>query len=111
MVTRLLPKTQLVEMLKDMNILNPVGNLKHLQAQCKALDLPITGTKEKIWEGWVGKPKGSLQILYKWGWVDPDEWRKYTDKGRLDEMGILMEQTSLNLLMQKYSFTVPRWEP
>jgi hypothetical protein len=103
MVTKLLPKTRLVEMLKDMNILNPVGNLKHLQAQCKALDLPITGTEEKIREGWVGKPKGSLQILYERGWVDPDKWKKYTDKGRLDEMGILMEQTSLNLLMQKQS--------
>jgi hypothetical protein len=88
-------------MLKDTNILNPVGNLKHLQEQCKALNLPITGTKEKIQEGWVGKPKVSLQILYKQGWVDPDQWCKYTDKGQLDEMGILMEQTSLNLLMQK----------
>jgi hypothetical protein len=103
MITKVIPKTRLIQMLKDMNILNPVGNLKHLQAQCSALDLPVTYTEEKILEGWVGKPKGSLQVLYERGWIDPEQWRMYTDKGRMDEMGILMEHTSLNLLMQKQS--------
>jgi hypothetical protein len=54
-------------------------------------------------EGWVGKAKGSLQILYERGWIDPEQWWRYTDKGQLDEMGILMECTSLHLLMQKQS--------
>jgi hypothetical protein len=54
-------------------------------------------------EGWVGKPKGSLHILYKRGWIDPEQWQRYTDRGQIDEMGILMECTSLNLLMQKQS--------
>jgi hypothetical protein len=99
--TKVHTRSTLIKMLKDAKILNPTGSLKHLQAQCMSLDLPTTYTQEKIQEGWVGKPKGALQILYEQGWVDPERWRKYTDKGRINEMGILQENTSLHLLMQK----------
>jgi hypothetical protein len=53
---RYILKDNLVKMLKDMNILNPVGMLKTLQDQCIALNLPITYTEEIIEEGWIGKP-------------------------------------------------------
>jgi hypothetical protein len=58
--------------------------------------------KEKN-EGWVGKPKGSLQILDERGWINNEKWQMYMDKQQIDEMGILMEYTSLNFLMQKQS--------
>ena len=51
--------------LKESGIADPKGNLKQLQTQAIALHLPIKYTYEKMITGWVGKPKGSLQILYK----------------------------------------------
>jgi hypothetical protein len=100
-LTKTINKVRLVEMLEGANILSPVGNQKHLQSQCEALGLPITHTVEQIQEGWVGKPKGSLQILYERGWINPLSWKQYTEKGRVNEMGILDESTSLSCLMQK----------
>jgi hypothetical protein len=89
-------------MLKDMNILNPVGSLKQLQDQCKAPDLPITFTEEIIQEGWVNKSKGLLQLLFERGWIDTCcNWKGYTENGKMDEMGNLNEATSLKLLLQK----------
>jgi hypothetical protein len=76
-------------MLKDMNILNPVGSLKQLQDQCKPLDLPITFTKEVIQEGWANKSKGTVQLLFERGWIDPGNWKGYTENGRMDEIGNL----------------------
>jgi hypothetical protein len=60
-------KNNLIKMLKDMNILHPIGSANVLRDQCISLDLPITYTQEIIEEGWVGRPKGSLQILYEHG--------------------------------------------
>jgi hypothetical protein len=64
---RCILKENLIKMLKDMNIINPTGMLKPLQDQCTALNLPVTCTEEIIEEGWVGKPKGCLQILDEQG--------------------------------------------
>jgi hypothetical protein len=88
-------------MLKEMGIVNPIRNVKQLQAQCKGLDFLTTSTEDKIVEVWVDKPKGSLQILYKRGWIDPDNWKQYTNKGKVSEMGILMKDTSLHLILQQ----------
>jgi hypothetical protein len=49
--TRTLKREKLVEMLKEMGIVNPFGNVKQLQAQYKGLDLPTTRTEDKIVEG------------------------------------------------------------
>jgi hypothetical protein len=52
-------------MLKQISIVNPTGNTRKLQQQCAALNLPLTCNELVIKEGWVGKPKGAFQILYK----------------------------------------------
>jgi hypothetical protein len=52
-------------MLESENIVNPKGNLKKLQQQCKALNLPIQCNETVLIKGWVGKPKGAFQILYE----------------------------------------------
>jgi hypothetical protein len=57
-------------------ITNPVGNLKALQKQCTSLGLPITQTEQVIGQGWMGHPKGSFQILFERGWMDPSKWKK-----------------------------------
>jgi hypothetical protein len=98
---RYILKENLIKMLKDMDIINPTGMLKPLQDQCTTLNLPITCIEEIIEEGWVGKPKGCLQILYQQGWIDPANWKQYIEKGKVDTMGNLLEDTSLVLLLQK----------
>jgi hypothetical protein len=99
--TKHILKVKLSEMLAEMGVSNPVGSAKQMQEQCRSLNLPVTKREEIVQEGWVNKPKGSLQILYERGWIDPTIVKRYTEKGRLDEMGILIESTSINLLMQK----------
>ncbi len=72
-----------------------------MQQQCVALDLPVECTETIIREGWVGKPKGAFQILYKRGWINTSKPRNYTEEGKMDEMGNVIEKSSINLLMMK----------
>ena len=50
--------------------------------------------------GWVGKPKGALQILFERGWIDPNKIQCYTLKGTGATDG---ETFSIFKLMQKQS--------
>ena len=70
-------KSELRENLKQNNILKPSGSLKLLQEQCKRLHIPITCEVEVVEDGWIGKPKGSFQILYEHGWIDITKIWKY----------------------------------
>lgn len=56
-------------------------------------------TTQKIEEGWQGKPKGLLQILWERGWIDANNLGNYTMGGRQNASGVLMKNTSLKLLM------------
>ena len=98
---RYILKSDLIIHLKAMGIPDPKGNLKQLQQKANELNLPVKKTEEIIEPGWVGKPKGSLQILYERGWIDPTNLSSYTAKGTRDEMGILRNETSINLLMER----------
>ena len=82
MKKRFVTKDELKILLKNSGILNPVGNKKQLQDRCKDLNLPITKEEAKIIEGWVGKPKGALQLLYERGWVNPRCIGQYTAEGK-----------------------------
>ena len=33
-------------------------------------------------EGWVNKPKGTIQILYEWGWINLPNIHLYTKDGK-----------------------------
>jgi hypothetical protein len=81
-------KSELRKNLKENNIVKPSGSLKLLQEQCKQLDIPITCEVEVVEDGWIGKPKGSFQILYEHGWIDVTNMRRYTERGKVNEMGI-----------------------
>ena len=51
-------------------------------------------------EGWVGKPKGILQVLYKRRFLDPSaSIQLYTLDGKKDEYRHVIEGTSLNTMM------------
>jgi hypothetical protein len=41
-----------------------------LVALCGPRNISITMEEQKVKEGWLGKPKGMLQILWKHGWID-----------------------------------------
>jgi hypothetical protein len=57
----------------------------------------------KIIEGWVGKAKGSLQILYEGGWIDASRLGDYTIAGKKDAYGQLRVDTSLKYLLKQQS--------
>ena len=80
---------------------DPKGTKKDLQKLCQQKNLPIKFCTEIVEEGWLGKPKGAFQVLFERGWIDPSNLSKYTEKGRHNEMGVLLEHMSIKLLMQK----------
>jgi hypothetical protein len=41
-----------------------------LLALCGQQNLPTTIKEQGVKEGWLGKPKGMLQILWERGWID-----------------------------------------
>jgi hypothetical protein len=99
--SRPIKKEKLMDMMKEMGVKHPSGNLKQLQEKTKALSLSVTYLKDVIREGWIGKPKGALQILYERGWIDPMNIKKYTNKGSVNKFGILDETTSITLWLAK----------
>jgi hypothetical protein len=66
---------------------------------CRPIETSIQG----IIEGWGGKAKGMLQILFERGKVDPAKMAEYTVHGKNDAFGNLMPETSLRHLMEQLS--------
>ncbi len=50
-------------------------------------------------EGWQGKAKGLLQVLWERGFINATNIEKYTINGRQDASCVLMHDTSLKYLM------------
>ena len=75
-----------------------------LQDYAKQRGISLTYVKKVVVEGYVGKPKGALQILYERGWIDIQKWNQYSVKGRgleIEEALPVTEILSLKILMQK----------
>ena len=109
----------LIIALKQIGVSNPPKNKKKLQEIATLHNLPTKYEQQIIDEGWVGKPKGALQILFKRGWIDLENINKYTWKGRKDgsySLHTLMkrqddfanEKTLLQLHGEKLGVTVDR---
>jgi hypothetical protein len=64
---------------------------------------PVQMTMPEITEGWEGKPKGMLQILFERGFINPERMTEYTVDGRNDVFGNLVADTSLRYLMEQLS--------
>ncbi len=59
----------------------------------------LTKIEEQIIEeGWEGKLKGMLQILWEWGWIDEGRLQDYTVNGQKDALGTTINDTSLRYL-------------
>ena len=79
---------------------------------CTNKNIPIDVEEPVVIEGWVGKAKGSFQVLNERGWVDPNRIHLYTGEGkqRKDESSSqeqedndeynVAEEFSLNKLMR-----------
>ena len=74
---------------------------KKCQQLCVSRGIATSYLIDGITEGWVGKPKGSFQILYERGWIDPSNLSKYIEKGTKGAMGNLLESTSLKKILEK----------
>ena len=77
--------------LKETSIKDPPRKLKKLQEMSTLHNLPVKYQK-KIHLGWVGKPKGAMQILFEQGWIDPTCIRQYTKKGTTSDDSLSVDR-------------------
>jgi len=96
--TRQFTKDELVKQLKEKGI-TAKGKKEAIQRMAQEQGLPIEETKAKIIEGWEGKPKGLLQVLWERGLIDPNNIGNYTVEGRQDAFGVVQKAFSLKHLM------------
>jgi hypothetical protein len=97
--TRDYTKAALITKLTERGI-EAKGNAKKIRALCEAQNIPTQYQEKEIKEGWEGKAKGMLQVLWERGWIDESRPRNdYTKMGTKDSLGIFKEGTSLHELM------------
>ena len=53
----------------------------------------------KLQQGWEGKAKGMLQILWEQGFIDIDNLKMYTIDGKKDAYGVSQPEMSLEYLL------------
>ncbi len=95
---RKLTKKELEEQLTN-NGIEARGTAKKLQQLCKDRGLPIEIEERKIIEGWVGKLKGMLQVLWERGFINEGNLQQYTVDGKKYAYGVLIPNTSLKLMV------------
>jgi hypothetical protein len=92
-------KSELILELRRQGINTKGKNKKELIAICINKNIPINREVPKIKEGWVGKAKGLLQVLWERGYIDMNKLTSYTLTGRKDELGNVDLSLSLRHLM------------
>jgi hypothetical protein len=75
------------------------GTAKDLIKRAEENRISSKVTTAKVIEGWQGKAKGLMQILFERGIIDDHNLEKYTMNGRQDVFGVLILDTSLIYLM------------
>ena len=68
-MTRKLTKSELRSLIKTKGY-NGEGKVADLQKRAKDADIPLTETNGKIIEGYIGKPKGVVQISCEQGFLN-----------------------------------------
>ena len=58
-----------------------------------------TPEEDEIIEGWVGQPKGMLQVLWERGFIDESNLKSYTIAGKKDAFGAVDLSTSLKSIL------------
>ena len=80
------------------------GNKVAIVELCKQNNVPYKVVTETIKEGWQGKPKGMLQILWERGFIEQEPSKAesfYTNDGKKDAFGNLIPGTSLRKMMSE----------
>ena len=57
-----------------------------IERLAKDHEIELTCWIEVIEEGWVGRPRGLLQVLWERGWINQKRISEYTLKGRAHQM-------------------------
>ena len=55
---------------------------EELQKIAQEMEIELTYTHQEIIEGWCGRPKGMLQILWERGHINEAELAKYSGDGK-----------------------------
>jgi hypothetical protein len=74
------------------------GTAKDMIKQAEENGIATKEMTDKVDEGWQGKAKGLLQVLWERGFIGAANVDKYMMNGR-DACGVLILETSLKLLM------------
>lgn len=85
--------------LRGKNITTKGKNKRELVELCQNNNIAVTKTVEKIKEGWEGKAKGLLQVLWERGLIDGANVKQYSLTGRKDDLGTVDDSTSLRQIM------------
>ena len=106
--TKKYTKRELLTEIKNRTGMQPQrGTLKEIQKVAIANDLPIEYERRKIKEGWVGKAKGMLQVLYEREFIDTEKVVSYYQvNGKKDDNGTTIPGTSLKEMIR----TLPDFE-
>jgi len=76
------------------------GTTTRLQNRCRNNGLPVKKTvKTGVMLPWMGQTKGLQQILLERGKVNMDEISKYSERGKKDRNGKIIESTSYQLIL------------
>jgi hypothetical protein len=74
-------------------------NKRELVQLCEHHQITIAKTVEKIKEGWEGKTKGRLQVLWERGLLDASDLKQYALTRKKDDLGTVDNSTSLRHIM------------
>lgn len=81
---------------------NYKGNKSQLLQRCISANIATKKTVPNVTQvGYVNKAKGSLRILKERGFIDPENLAQYKQKGSTDEFGNVINNTSLDYLMDQ----------
>jgi hypothetical protein len=93
-------KSELILELHGKGIKTKGKNKKELVGLCVNNSIEINRSHTpKIKEGWLGKAKGLLQVLWERGFIETNKLSSYTLTGKKNEFGIVDESLSLRHLM------------
>ena len=96
-------KAELIEALKEqLGVDLPPGTrIKEVQNKCLDANIPLKHPPTPvILEGWCGKAKGMMQVLWERGFIDESKKKEYTLAGSKDEFGVVNKNTSLKYLLE-----------
>ncbi len=85
--------------MRGKNVSTKGKNKRELVELCTFHNIEVMKTVEKIKEGWEGKAKGLLQVLWERGLIDGHKVKQYSLTGRKDDLGTVDDGTSLRHIM------------